>query len=114
MQHEMHLNQKDYEQVVRGQKTLEIRINDEKRRLIRVLDTIRFENRANPSQFINVRVDKLITAANFKELFTLVDPFKAGWSKNVSAEKAARDMKKYYTNDSETKNGVVAIKIFLT
>ena len=47
MKHEMKLNNKPFEKIKKGTKTIELRLNDEKRQLLKVNDYIEFNNITN-------------------------------------------------------------------
>jgi len=53
----MHLNISDFEKVLSWQKTLEVRINDKKRKLLAVNDIIEFEN--DDSEIIPCKIIKI-------------------------------------------------------
>ncbi len=71
MVHNMRLEPGLFWAVTDGTKNYELRLNDEKRRLVRIDDTIRFINREDCKKSIWVKVTGLLTYGNFYEL--LVD-----------------------------------------
>lgn len=69
MYHVMRLNPKPFEMMAEGSKTIEYRLNDEKRKKVKAGDTIIFNN--NDLQ-IAVKVIEVINAHNFSELRTIL------------------------------------------
>ncbi|OGC67493.1 hypothetical protein A2450_03340 [candidate division WWE3 bacterium RIFOXYC2_FULL_40_11] len=105
----MHLSRKAFEQVIAKAKTVEIRVNDQKRRLLRVGDIITFVNCSNQADTISVVVTKLAVMDLFVDLFREVLPSLAGWPAGTSPRDAAIAMQYYYTLEEEREFGVVAI-----
>ena len=71
MRYEMRLNKLPFEQIVDGKKTIEVRLNDAKRKLIAVGDEILFSNRDNPNQTVVKKVVDfflLIEYYNYKRI----------------------------------------------
>ena len=66
--HEMRLNNGPFELIKGGTKTIEIRLNDEKRSLIKEGDIIEFENRITKEK-LKTKVIKLYKFDNFEELY---------------------------------------------
>ena len=56
MKHYMHLKEKPFRSIWEGNKTIELRLYDEKRRAVKVGDQIEFDNLSNPGQLILVNV----------------------------------------------------------
>ena len=94
----MHLDQSPFLQIQSGQKSIEVRINDEKRATLRVGDHIEFVSRADPTQKISKRVNQLSTFKTFEDLFARFPDERT-------------EIYKYYTKADEDKFGVVAIKL---
>lgn len=109
----MKLNPKAFESVKDGSKIFEIRLNDEKRKLIEVGDHITFQKLPSLEEDLLVVVKDILKEKTFEKLFSLFPPSLAGWEENSSPKKCATDMRKYYSKEEERRNGVVAIKIEL-
>lgn len=107
MIHMMKLNPEPFERVMSGTKTIEYRLNDEKRQKVKAGDTIIFNSE---DQQIEVKVTEVINAHNFSELRTVL--YNAGYIKNFNEFDPAA-MRKYYSIDDEHKYGVVGIRIHL-
>lgn len=90
-----------------GTKTIEIRLNDEKRRKLSVGDTIRFELLTNTDEVMTTEIMSLTPFSSFKELCAAYAPESYG-SENKDAYES---MYFYYTPEDEEKYGVLAIGI---
>ena len=110
MKHEMKLQRKPFNSIKSGDKTIEMRLYDEKRRLINVGDIIEFTNRETDEK-LNVSVVKLHIFNNFKELYKNFDKVCLGYEKDD--EVSPNDMNIYYSEDEQNKYGVVGIEIKL-
>jgi len=110
MKHEMRLNNEPFNSIKSGNKTIEIRLYDEKRRLIKIGDTIEFTNRITDEK-ICVKVVKLHILNNFEELYKKFDKVLLGYNKDEIA--SPNDMNKYYSKEEQEKYGVVGIEIKL-
>lgn len=69
MNHEMKLFSEPFEMMKSGQKTIEIRINDVKRQLIKIGDTIIFHNLSEEPETLIVEVLDIICFNTFGELY---------------------------------------------
>lgn len=108
--HEMRLNDEPFILIKNGSKTIELRLNDEKRRQIKVGDTITFTNRSNNEQ-ISVVVINLHKYDSFEELYKNFDKISMGYKENEIA--VPKDMELYYSKEEQDKYGVVGIEIKL-
>lgn len=108
----MHLNPEPYNKIAAGLKTIELRLNDEKRQMIEISDTIVFSNLEN-EETIEAKVIALHRFNSFEELYADLDLLKCGYTK-VSIDTAkAEDMEKYYSKEKQQKYGVLGIEITL-
>ena len=73
MEHNMHLYQSPFEKIKNGSKTIEVRLNDEKRRKISVGDYIKFTKLPNEEEQVSVKVIALYPYATFEELYAAYD-----------------------------------------
>jgi ASC-1-like (ASCH) protein len=107
MLHQMKLQPSPFENIKNGSKTLELRLNDEKRQLITVGDEIEFSLATEPSQKILTTVSDLYYFPTFKDLCYSFEPVEYG-----SVDKEAYiEMYKYYSKEDEVKYGVLGIRI---
>ena len=110
MIHNMRLHNSPFELIKSGTKTIELRLNDEKRRLINIGDIIIFENRTTNEQ-IRVKVVNLHKYDSFEKLYKHFDKVSLGYAKDEDAN--YKDMEKYYSSSEQEKYGVVGIEIKL-
>ncbi len=103
----MRLQPSPFEKVRKGRKTIEIRINDQKRQALEVGDKIEFSLMTDPTQSIETEILGLNTHPTFKELFAAYPPEQYGGENQGEWEL----MYQYYSREEEEKYGVVAIKL---
>ena len=108
MKYKMHLVDRPYKLIESGQKTIELRLNDEKRRLIKPGDSIIFINRLT-SETLETKVENVYKFENFKELYKNFDKKCMGYLENEEAK--PEDMEQHYPKGEQEKYGVVAIEI---
>ena len=106
----MHLDKEAFEKIKSGKKTVEMRLYDDKRRELKVGDTITFISR-NKSEEIKCEVVNLLTFNNFEELYNKIPKEKLGYEEEDIASPA--DMNLYYSGDRQRKYGVVGIELKL-
>ena len=104
--HELTLHQEPFRLIGEGKKTIEMRLNDAKRRLICVGDRLIFTNRTTGEQ-LSASVLKIEAFPNFEELYRHHDPLLLGYV--IGETVSHHDMKIYYTPDQITHHGVLAI-----
>ena len=110
--HEMRLADEPFDMMVSGKKTVEVRLNDEKRRELSVGDIIIFYRKSCLSDMCAVTVVGLRDYKKFSELFSTERLADTGCIE-MTAEQAAQSMYKYYSPAQEEKDGVLAIEIRL-
>ena len=108
MKHEMRLNNEPFIKVKDGTKTVELRLNDEKRQLLNVNDMIEFINRTTLESLM-VLVEGLYKYSSFEELYKHFDKVSMGYDVDDVIDPS--DMEEYYPKELQDKYGVVAIKI---
>lgn len=105
--HKMNLQDLPFEAINSGQKTIEMRLYDEKRQKIKVGDIIEFSNNSN--DIIKTKVIDIHRFNNFDELYNNFDKEKLGYFEDEVAN--PNDMSKYYSEEDIKKYGVVGIEI---
>ena len=108
----MKLNSAPFEQIKNGEKVIELRLNDEKRREISVGDEIIFAHAENDALCLRARVVALHKYPSFKLLFEVGLLEKTGFCGYTIAEACDR-MHSYYTPERERQYGVLGIEIEL-
>ena len=108
--HELRLHNNPFELIKSGIKTIEMRLYDEKRKLIKEGDIIRFTNRVT-GEIIDTKVIKLHLFNDFNELYNAFDCVSLGYKETKEAN--PQDMEQYDSKEEQCKYGVVAIEIEL-
>jgi len=104
----MTLNNLPFQKINKGRKTIECRLFDNKRKKIKINDTIIFKLKNNDSQKIRTDVVNLYKSQTFDELISKLGADKFGWDKK---EDALAELKKFYSNEQEKEFGVLGILI---
>lgn len=110
--HTMKLQPKYYDFIINGTKKIEIRLNDEKRRLIKVGDIIVFQKEPDLNERFNVKVTDLIKYNSFKEMFNDFD-ISILASKDTTKEELLDTLEKFYPKEKQEEYGVLCIKFEL-
>lgn len=95
-----------------GSKRIELRLYDEKRKLIKVGDQIRFLKESNLDDYFDVKVVKLLRYNTFLELFNDYDITILA-DKSMTKEELLSDLSQFYTDEKQKQFGVVGIVIEL-
>lgn len=106
--HKMKLNDEPFSLIKSGSKTIELRLYDEKRKLINVGDVIEFEN-ITTSEKLLTKVINLHIYPSFKELYKHFDKVAMGYREDEEAN--PNDMDVYYSKEKQEKHGVIGIEI---
>jgi len=112
MTHSMQLQPSPFEMIRDGTKTIELRLLDEKRKKIRIGDTIVFTN-TESKETIEVRVLDLLVFDSFETLYSKLPLLECGYTKDDVGTASPDDMNAYYPEELQRKYGVVGIKVAL-
>ena len=112
MLHSMKLNPEPFNMIKLGQKTIELRLNDGKRKKINVEDTIEFVNQIT-SEKILTKVINIYIFKSFDELYNNLDLYRCGYTKENINTATPSDMEKYYSAEKQNKYGVLGIEVEL-
>ena len=107
---EMRLAAEPFEKIGREEKTIEIRLYDEKRKKIKVGDKIVFRLLSDESNVIITAVKALHRFNTFQELFSS-DLFSKTGCGELSIDSATDFMYKFYSKEQEKEFGVLGIEI---
>jgi len=110
MQHEMSLRPGPFRKIADGSKRYELRLYDEKRRMISVGDTITFTC-TEDARTVEVRVTGLHLFASFEELYAALPLTECGYTEASAKTASPRDMEAYYPPEKQAKYGVLAIGV---
>ena len=104
----IHLDEDVFEVVKSETKTVEVRVNDEKRRKLQVGDKITFLKRPDDIERIDAVIERLSYYDNFKTLvdnYTIEEIYLKGYTKEYFLDL----LKRFYSDEEVNKYGVVAI-----
>lgn len=106
----MNLNPEPFGLIANGSKTIELRLNDEKRQLLSEGDTIVFTN-TQSGEKLSALVTKLWSFPSFTELYRELPLEKCGYTAKNIASASPGDMEQYYTKERQAQYGVLGIEI---
>ena len=110
MNYTMNLNPEPFKLIKNKKKTIEMRLNDERRKNLKVNDTIDFIN-TKTKQVLKCKILHIEKYDNFKQLYQNYNKKDLGYLEDEIAN--PDDMLEYYSQDLINKYGVLAIKIEL-
>jgi ASC-1-like (ASCH) protein len=103
----MRLHPEPFDKIEAGVKTVELRLNDEKRRIIKAGDHIEFSRRPDFVKKIKTEVVGLDVFDSFEKAYV-------GYSADEYGEESENNWKimyEYYSPEDETKYGVLGIRL---
>lgn len=106
MTHFMNLHPAPFGKMRERTKTIELRLQDEKRKKIRVGDTIVFRKSGKALDYLLCEVKALHPYPTFEELLTRVDPYRCGYAPGDELT-----MEGYYPKEKELALGALGIEI---
>ena len=109
----MKLNHNAFEGIRTSKKKYEIRLFDEKRKRIKIGDTIVFSKLPELKETVEVEVTDIINAKSFEKLFHKVTPIDANLPPTFSPRDCADAMLKFYPREEQEQYEVVAFKLEL-
>ncbi|MBQ8683488.1 MAG: ASCH domain-containing protein [Clostridia bacterium] len=113
VEHNMRLNPSPFEKINSGQKTIELRLFDEKRQQVQAGDKIVFTNSAT-GETLKVTVVKLHRFDTFDELYKALPLTRCGYTDENVDKATPADMEQYYSVEEQKKYGVVGIEFEIT
>ena len=108
MTHFMNLHSLPFEKIQKREKTIELRLQDEKRKKIRVGDTIVFRKSGKALEYLLCEVKALHPYPTFEELLAHVDPYLCGYAPGDELT-----MEGYYPKEKELALGALGIEVEL-
>lgn len=113
MEYTMRLSAKPFKKLAGGSKKVELRLYDEKRKQLRVGDTITFFSTNDPNSSIQTRITGLYLFDSFEELYKNIPIEDLGYDEEELPQASPNDMDAYYTPEEQAKYGVIAIRLSL-
>ena len=111
MKYTMHLQPQPFSMIRSGEKTIELRLYDEKRQQIAVNDEIEFCCPECGQTPYTVRVKAMHRFRNFAELYAALPLLRCGYTGETLASASPDDMNAYYSPQEQAKYGVVGIEV---
>ena len=110
MEHILKLSPKYFEYMKNGTKTIEARLNDDKRKNIRIGDFIVLKKKPELIEEIHTEVVDIIHKDSFERLIDRLD-ISMYSDASETKENYLNDIFHFYTKEEEQKYGVVGIKV---
>jgi 8-oxo-dGTP diphosphatase len=110
--HQMKLKAAPFEKIKNGSKTIELRLNDEKRQKVKVGDFIEFSLIDNSREKLQTRVIALYHFTSFQELYAALPKEKLGYQADETP--SPNHMNAYYSKEDQKQYGVLGIELRLT
>ncbi len=111
MTHYMNLKPCPFKMIASRAKTIELRLNDEKRQQIKVGDAIIFTETTDSNKQITAEVVKLHTFQSFEKLYESLPLDKCGYLPEELPTASYKDMEEYYSAEKQAQYGVLGIEI---
>jgi len=108
----MKLHTSPFEKIKSGEKTIELRLYDEKRQRIKEGDSITFTNTVT-GETLTATVRKLHRFDSFEELYKALPLLQCGYTAEDIDTAHPADMEQYYSLEEQKKYGVVGIELSL-
>ena len=112
MTHEMKLQPKYFDFILNGTKRIELRLNDEKRQLIKVGDIVTFTKESELNESFKAKVIGLLNYSSFNELFKDFDIFSLA-DNSMTKDELINVLQEFYTPEKQIQFGVLGIKLEL-
>lgn len=107
----MNLDALAFEKIRSGEKDVELRLYDKKRRRLNIGDEIIFTNLSDENEQIAVRIKALYRYGSFRDLFAEISPERCGFCAGASADAPVKSMRTYYSEELEQQYGVLGIRM---
>ena len=108
--HSRKLQHSPFEKIRCGEKTIELRLFDEKRQQIKVGDEIVFTD-TTTGETVTKSVARLHVFGSFEELYESLPLLKCGYTAEDIDSASPSDMEEYYSAEQQKKYGVVGIEL---
>lgn len=112
IEHSMRLYEEPFRIVSNSTKTVEVRLNDEKRQAVQIGDFIEFTNLATGEQ-VKVKVDNVKVYDSFQALLQHYSNKEVGFSDEIQLSQKLASIYQIYNQTDELHLGALAIEIHL-
>lgn len=110
MEHNIKLQPKYYNFMLKGTKRIELRLFDEKRKLINLGDTLKILKEPDLKENFDTKVVGLLRYNSFEEMFKDFDTSILADS-SITKEELIEDLEQFYTKEKQQQYGVLGIRI---
>ena len=110
MEHNIKLQPKYYNFMLKGTKRIELRLFDEKRKLINLGDTLKILKEPDLKESFDTKVVGLLRYNSFEEMFKDFDISILADS-SITKEELLEDLEQFYTKEKQQQYGVLGIRI---
>lgn len=111
MEYTMRLTAVPFEKMRNGSKVIELRLYDEKRKRIKIGDTILFISLEDPKDTLITRVVDIYTFASFEELYRALPLEYLGYNADEVDMASPKDMEQFYSPKEQAQYGVVGFRL---
>ena len=108
--HTLKIEAESFDRIKSGEKKIELRLYDDKRKIINVGDHVIFEREPEREEKIETKVTALLRYESFSDLF---DDFPSEIFGGSSKEDLLSGVHQFYSEEKEKEYGVLGIKIEL-
>lgn len=106
------LKREYYDKIKTGEKVIELRLNDQKRQLMKIGDIIRFGLEPERNEYVEAKIIGLIKYRDFKSLLNDIPLNLLGFN-NMTKDDVLTLLHDIYTEYDEKRFGVIGIRIEL-
>ena len=112
MEHIMKLQEKYYNYILNGTKRIEIRLYDEKRKKLKIGDTIKFLKEPKQEEYFQAKVIGLLIYQTLEEMLKDFD-ISILADKTMTKDDLKKVLEQFYSKEEQQKYGIIGIKIKL-
>jgi ASC-1-like (ASCH) protein len=109
----MSLYSQPFDMILSGKKTIELRLYDEKRRALRVGDTIEFTSADREGARFCCEIVALHPFPSFEKLYENLPLLQCGYTENDIDTAQPSDMERFYSAEEQKTHKVVGIELSL-
>ena len=109
----MKLTSDPFERIAKRKKVIEVRLFDDKRKKIKLGDTITFLELPDLQKSIKTKVIGLSRFADFRTLFSIFGKVPFGHPPDITLDEQVAGMREIYSEEDEKKFGVIGIHLEL-
>ena len=110
MQHEMKIKAIYFDKIKNGEKVYEVRLNDEKRRLMKIGDDLILKREPEQIVTLHLKIKNLLYFKSFQAMAAILPAEQIGFA-GMNHQAIVDVYHEFYTPANEEKFGVVAIQV---